>query len=104
LTLEERAAVEQAFRDGTLAVLAATSGLAAGVNLPAGRVLILPAHFMDPATFRQMAGRAGRSGLDVAGDAFLVRPPPRPLRRRAAPPCGRGRARGSSLHQPASSA
>lgn len=40
LVESERSTIEKAFREGTLGVLVATSTLGAGVNLPAGRVLL----------------------------------------------------------------
>lgn len=76
LTTDQRTIMEQAFLDRTLHTLVATTTLAAGVNLPARRVLVLSRKIGDrpfePSRFRQMVGRAGRAGFDVVGDAYLV--------------------------------
>ena len=71
LTFDERDVLEGAFRQGTVRVLAATSTLSSGVNLPARRVIIRTPTFngrlLDPLTYKQMAGRAGRKGVDTTG-------------------------------------
>lgn len=75
LTTEERKSVENAFRNGVLSVLTATSTLAVGVNLPADRVIIrspqISTQSLDSQKCQQMAGRAGRTG-NGDGDAFLI--------------------------------
>ncbi|XP_041642292.1 DNA polymerase theta isoform X2 [Cheilinus undulatus] len=76
LTFDERDVLEGAFRQGKLRVLAATSTLSSGVNLPARRVIIrtptFNGHLLDPLTYKQMAGRAGRKGVDTTGESVLV--------------------------------
>uniref|UniRef100_A0A1B0CWL4 DNA polymerase theta n=1 Tax=Lutzomyia longipalpis TaxID=7200 RepID=A0A1B0CWL4_LUTLO len=76
LTTEERDAIEGGFRMGALRVLVATSTLSSGVNLPARRVIVRTPMFgrqmMNPLTYRQMIGRAGRTGKDTLGEAILV--------------------------------
>ncbi|XP_045902735.1 DNA polymerase theta isoform X2 [Micropterus dolomieu] len=76
LTFDERDVLEGAFRQGVVRVLAATSTLSSGVNLPARRVIIrtptFNGHLLDPLTYKQMAGRAGRKGVDTEGESVLV--------------------------------
>ncbi|XP_047434513.1 DNA polymerase theta [Mugil cephalus] len=76
LTFDERDVLEGAFRQGMVRVLAATSTLSSGVNLPARRVIIRTPTFngrlLDPLTYKQMAGRAGRKGVDTTGESVLV--------------------------------
>ena len=80
LASEHRSLVEDAFRDRTLKVVAATPTLAAGVNTPARRVVVrdwqrYTGSGMEPLPVlevHQMMGRAGRPGLDPYGEAVLL--------------------------------
>ncbi|XP_075107854.1 helicase and polymerase-containing protein TEBICHI-like isoform X1 [Nicotiana tabacum] len=76
LTVEERETVETCYRRGLVHVLAATSTLAAGVNLPARRVIFrqprIGRDFIDGTRYQQMAGRAGRTGIDTKGESVLI--------------------------------
>lgn len=77
---EHRSTVEAAFRGGDLAVVCATPTLAAGVNMPARRVIVRDTRrYTDDGwvdlpvlEVHQMFGRAGRPGLDPHGEAILV--------------------------------
>jgi helicase len=83
LSSEQRRLIEDAFRNRGLAVIYATPTLAAGVNLPARRVVVdeytrFEEGVWKPisvAEYKQLAGRAGRPGLDPYGEAVIVAKP-----------------------------
>ena len=80
LASDHRALVESAYRDRELGVICATPTLAAGVNVPARRVVVrdlerYTGEEMTPLPtleVHQMCGRAGRPHLDPYGEAVLV--------------------------------
>ncbi len=75
MTTEERDLVANAYESGTIKVCVATCSLAAGINLPARRVILHNARMgrdlVGPAMLRQMRGRAGRKGKDELGETYL---------------------------------
>ena len=80
LTSKQRSIIEDAFRTGDLVAIVATPTLAAGVNLPARRVLVRDvkrwqdggsAH-LSVMEVRQMLGRAGRPGFDSLGEGWIL--------------------------------
>ena len=81
LTARQRRYVEDNFRNGNIKCIVATPTLAAGINLPARRVIVrdtkrfesnsgnTPIPVME---IKQMCGRAGRPGYDPYGEAVLI--------------------------------
>jgi helicase len=81
LTTPLRELVESGFREGRIKLISSTPTLAAGLNLPARRVVIRSYRRysseagMQPIPvleYKQMAGRAGRPRFDPYGEAVLL--------------------------------
>ncbi|RLE57723.1 MAG: hypothetical protein DRJ40_00455 [Thermoprotei archaeon] len=81
LSHAQRRVIERAFRSRVLKVVVATPTLAAGVNLPARRVVVYDYRRYEPGRgyvpitimeYKQMAGRAGRPQFDEYGEAILI--------------------------------
>ncbi len=78
---KQRSIIEKRFKEGAIKVIFATPTLAAGINLPAYRVIIRDLKrfssfkgmdFMPVLEVQQMAGRAGRPAFDNEGEAVLL--------------------------------
>jgi len=81
LSNEHRRAVEAAFKKRKLKALFATPTLAAGINLPARRVIVRdwtrfeqfnPRAPIPVLEIKQMFGRAGRPGYDTEGESLVL--------------------------------
>ncbi|TET91634.1 MAG: DEAD/DEAH box helicase [Methanomassiliicoccales archaeon] len=81
LTNDQRKLIEVNFRNGVIKCVAATPTLAAGINLPARRVIIRDLTRFDEnfgnvpipvLEIKQMSGRAGRPQFDKEGEAVLI--------------------------------
>lgn len=81
LTNDQRKMVEVNFKSGLVKCIVATPTLAAGINLPARRVVVRDLTRYDPnygnvpipvMEVKQMSGRAGRPQFDTEGEAILL--------------------------------
>ena len=82
LPQECRETVEDNFRGGAIKLVASTPTLAAGINLPARRVVISSVTRYDPSAgynkpisvmeYKQLCGRAGRPQYDKRGESVIV--------------------------------
>jgi helicase len=82
LAAAHRRIVEREFKEGRVKILFATPTVAAGVNLPARRVVLASVNRYDSSVgmsrpievmdYKQMSGRAGRPKYDSYGEAVLL--------------------------------
>ncbi|KAL0222290.1 hypothetical protein RCL1_002144 [Eukaryota sp. TZLM3-RCL] len=76
LSFNDKSLVEESFLNKNIRIIAATSSLSAGVDLPC-RFVIITSPFMGirqltKSELNQMAGRSGRKGHGLRGDCFLI--------------------------------
>ncbi len=80
LTNEQKNMIEDSFREGLIKIICCTPTLAAGVDLPAYRVIIRDLRrfgfrgyvWIPVLEYLQMAGRAGRPSFDKKGEAIAI--------------------------------
>jgi helicase len=81
ILFSQRMIIEDAFRRNKIKLIAATTTLAMGLNLPSRRVIIRDWRRFESGTgmvpipvmeIKQMSGRAGRPGFDSYGEAVLI--------------------------------
>ncbi|MFA5745235.1 MAG: DEAD/DEAH box helicase [archaeon] len=80
LIYKQREIIEEEFKKGKIRIIFATPTLAAGINLPAYRVVITTVYRFSNGSmvlipvneFHQMTGRAGRPKYDKKGEAIVI--------------------------------
>ncbi|MFN3360728.1 MAG: DEAD/DEAH box helicase, partial [Pseudanabaenaceae cyanobacterium] len=80
--------IEELFQQGLIKIVFATETLAAGINMPARTTIISSLskrtdeghRLLTPSEFLQMAGRAGRRGMDTIGHVVTLQTPYEGLR------------------------
>lgn len=80
LVQRQRGLIEESFKEGKIKVLTATPTLAAGINVPAFRVIIpylyrfggFGSERISVRSYKQMAGRSGRPKYDACGESVLI--------------------------------
>ena len=81
LNSNQRTIIENTFKDGLIKILCATPTLAAGINIPAKRVVISSVYRysveqgsypIKTLEYKQMAGRGGRPQYDTEGEAVVI--------------------------------
>lgn len=80
LTSEQRMLIEDAFRENKLKIICCTPTLAAGLDLPAFRAILnslkrfsnYGMSYIPVMEYKQMAGRAGRPGMEEYGEAIII--------------------------------
>ena len=78
LSLDKRRSIEHRFKNGDLQIIAATTTLAVGINLPSKHVIIQGTYRginpIDAIEIIQCCGRAGRPKYDKEGFAHIIHP------------------------------
>ncbi len=81
LVAKQRSIIEKYFKEGKIKLISATPTLAAGINLPAWRVMVKDLKrfsgfrgmdYLPVLEVQQMMGRSGRPTFDKTGEAILV--------------------------------
>ncbi|MFT4311537.1 MAG: helicase-related protein [Candidatus Woesearchaeota archaeon] len=80
LNYKQRQIIEDSFREGKINIICATPTLAAGLDMPAFRVIIrdlkrytgFGMSYIPVLEFQQMIGRAGRPSFDTKGEAIVL--------------------------------
>ncbi|MEZ4358451.1 MAG: DEAD/DEAH box helicase [Eubacteriales bacterium] len=74
-----RASIENAYKNGVIKILACTTTLADGINLPVSTFIVgsymSNNNYISDSDYKNIIGRIGRALIDTEGKIFLIRPP-----------------------------